>query len=217
MIQRKLNTKGGSDNEIDIALFDNLSAIDYTFDIHGFLLNTICNHIYELQKDEITDRVPVIATTLNVHQNLHIQLPLFQCISVTFRVSIYLSIIKDFDNFLENPEVFTAHCAHFTMQMQRMLMWISKVPVHKIPVRSKEMTKPVFPVDKRHCYLVLVNDVEIPYRLLFFKKSEKFMINYIFGHGDPVQYEFSNDVLDTFVPRGLPSENVCVTQSRFIC
>jgi len=119
----------------------------------------------------------------------------------------------------ETDSAYDSHLSHFTQQLRQMIHWIYNSMEYRlqqrIPIRSPEMTKLVFPIQKSHCYLGFIDAVELP-EMFIAHASDNTKIKYLLDHGDPRYYDYSNDEKNTFVPGHSLIKNVCVTQSRFL-
>jgi hypothetical protein len=218
MIQRQ------GDGPIDLIIFDNINSDHYHINVHKYILDAMS----ECTKNQILNvngKRNKISIQINQHSidtesiQLKFDMPYMSCISMSLRICIYLSIIKDFDMIKETELVYDLHLSHFTQQLRSMIHWIYNSMEYdlqqRIPIRSLEMTKLVFPIQTSHCYLGFIDAVELPRSLMTFGSNDT-IIKYLLDHGDPTYYEYSNDDKNTFVPRHKPIKNVCVTQSRFI-
>jgi hypothetical protein len=217
MIQRHGN------GPIDLVIFDNRPSDNYDVNIHEYILDAMLEYT-KTQISKINGRYAMFNSIqinkyfVDTDTHLKYDEPFMTCISISLRTCIYLSIIKDFSMIKETDSVYDSHLSHFTQQLRQMIHWIYNSmeyrPHRRIPIRSPEMTKLVFPIQKSHCYLGFIYVVELPE--MFISRDRNTKIKYFLDHGDPKYYDYSNDEENTFVPRHSPIKNVCVTQSRFI-
>ena len=218
MIQRQ------GDGPIDLVIFDNIEEDYYHVDVHGYILEAMTEYT-KTQIFKINGKHKEFSIRINRHSidtekiQLKFDMPYMSCISISLRMCIYLSIIKDFDVINETESVYDLHLSHYTQQLRRMIHWIYNSVEYdlqqRIPIRSPEMTKLAFPVQKTHCYLGFIDAVKLP-KIFMTRGSNDTKIRYLLDRGDPTYYDYSNDERNTFVPRHKPIKNVCVTQSRFL-
>jgi len=221
MIQRRGN------GPIDLVIFDNKPSDEYHIDIHEYILDAMLIYT-KTQISKINGRcdmfnsIQINKYSIDTGTHLKYEYACMACISISLRICIYLSIIDDFHMIVETELAYDLHLSHFTQQLRRMIHWIYNSMEYNlqqlIPIRSPEMTKLVFPIQKSHCYLGFIDAVELPERLISVRYivSDDKKIKYLLDHGDPRYYDYSNDEENTFVRRHSPIKNVCVTQSRFL-
>jgi hypothetical protein len=165
--------------EIEIVIVDNHEPGAYVYDIHRIILNAVTKYLIKsfdikLGKEDRDRSYKVVITSrsFNTDALMGCEPPTMECVSFALRACIYLRLLRDYRNIKESRDTFIFHKNIFLHHIYRMIHWIhdkkdsvdfSRPDLSKpIPSPSLEMTRPVFELNTKECYISLLHYIGVP-------------------------------------------------------
>jgi len=200
--------------EIEIVIIDNHDPSSYVDDVHQIILNTVYKYLIKsfdinLGKEnrDSSYKIVILSRSFNTWPLMGYEAPTMECISFALRACIYLRLLRDYRNIKESEDTFRFHQNIYLHHIYRMIHWIhdkkdsidfSRPDLSKpIPSPSLEMSRPVFELNTKECYISLLHYIWVPPLDSFAGRDalEKIdnMADYIFENIPHKNYKFNKN------------------------
>jgi hypothetical protein len=224
---------------VEIILIDSIRADAYVHNVHLIIMDAVGEYLIKLFDTELYKishkrgfNIKITKQSFNTIELMGTELPYMQCVSYALRACIYLRLLRDHRNIKEGYYTFVHHKNIFIHHIHRMLHWIhdkkdsidfSHPDLSKpIPSPSLEMSRPIFEINTKECYISLLHYIWLP-PLDSFAGSDVFekrhnMADYIFENIPHKNYKFNKNGKKAFSQikkYDLESMSLCHQMSQF--